>query len=236
MRAGRLARSHLAERAPAGLLVEVVRDVCGIHAQVMGSAELQLAARVEGITQADVRSALWERALAREDLDATRDVAFASGRRARTLDGGATGGRHRRGRRGHCRDRGGAARPAADARGARGRGRRASRPGAAGAARVGLGLVPRRRGCGRSALFRPTRRREGDVRPCRGLARAAARVGAGRGAAGGRAAVRDDVRARRPAPVPRVVGGEGRRRSPRGRARLRRGQDRCGCCRSTTRT
>ena len=42
-------------------LVEVVRDVCGIHAQVMGSAELQLAARVEGVTQADVREALWER-------------------------------------------------------------------------------------------------------------------------------------------------------------------------------
>lgn len=61
MRAGRLARSHLAERAPAGRLVEVVRDICGLHAQVMGSAELQLAARVEGITQADVREALWER-------------------------------------------------------------------------------------------------------------------------------------------------------------------------------
>ena len=57
----RLARSHLAERAPAEQLVEVVRDVCGIHAQVTGSAELQLAARVEGITQADVQSALWER-------------------------------------------------------------------------------------------------------------------------------------------------------------------------------
>lgn len=61
MRAGRLARSHLSERAPAGRLVEVVRGLCGLHAQVMGSAELQLAARVEGITQADVREALWER-------------------------------------------------------------------------------------------------------------------------------------------------------------------------------
>ena len=61
VRARRLARSHLAERAPAERLVEVVRDVCGIHAQVMGSAELQLAARVEGLTQADVREALWER-------------------------------------------------------------------------------------------------------------------------------------------------------------------------------
>jgi len=61
VRSRRLARSHLAQRAPADRLVEVVRDVCGIHAQVIGSAELQLAARVEGITQADVRDALWER-------------------------------------------------------------------------------------------------------------------------------------------------------------------------------
>lgn len=61
IRASRWARSHLAERAPAPALVDVVRDVCGIHAQVMGSAELQLAARVEGIVQADVREALWER-------------------------------------------------------------------------------------------------------------------------------------------------------------------------------
>ncbi|MGH3070902.1 MAG: winged helix DNA-binding domain-containing protein [Gaiellaceae bacterium] len=61
IRARRVARSHLDERVPADRLVEVVRDVCGIHAQVMGSAELQLAARVDGIVQADVRAALWER-------------------------------------------------------------------------------------------------------------------------------------------------------------------------------
>ena len=61
VRSRRLARSHLVDRAPAGQLIEVVRDVCGIHAQVMGSAELQLAARVEGITQDDVRDSLWER-------------------------------------------------------------------------------------------------------------------------------------------------------------------------------
>ena len=61
VRAGRLARSHLARRAPAERLVDVVRDVCGIHAQVMGSAELQLSARVDGIAQADVREALWQR-------------------------------------------------------------------------------------------------------------------------------------------------------------------------------
>ena len=47
VRAGRLARSHLVERAPAERLVEVVRDVCGTHAQVTSSAELQLAARTE---------------------------------------------------------------------------------------------------------------------------------------------------------------------------------------------
>lgn len=58
---GRLARSHLVERAPRERLVGVVRDTCGIHAQVLGSAELQLAARVEGITREDVREALWER-------------------------------------------------------------------------------------------------------------------------------------------------------------------------------
>ena len=61
VRARRLSRGHLLERAPAERLVEVVRDVGGIHAQVTGSAELQLAARVEGITQNDVREALWER-------------------------------------------------------------------------------------------------------------------------------------------------------------------------------
>jgi hypothetical protein len=39
--------------------VEVVRRVAGIHAQVQASAELQLATRVDGITQQDVRDALW---------------------------------------------------------------------------------------------------------------------------------------------------------------------------------
>ena len=36
-----------------------MRRVGGIHAQVLASAELQLAARIEGITQQDVRDALW---------------------------------------------------------------------------------------------------------------------------------------------------------------------------------
>ena len=34
--------------------------LCGVHAQVQVSAELQLAARLEGAAQADVRAALWE--------------------------------------------------------------------------------------------------------------------------------------------------------------------------------
>ncbi len=60
IRRRRLARSHLLERALRADLVEVVRDVCGIHAQVMGSAELALSARLDGITQEDVRAELWE--------------------------------------------------------------------------------------------------------------------------------------------------------------------------------
>ena len=64
VRARRLARSSLSERSGGDRLVEVVGAVCGVHAQVQASAELQLAARVDGIVQADVRSALWqERAL-----------------------------------------------------------------------------------------------------------------------------------------------------------------------------
>jgi uncharacterized protein YcaQ len=38
----------------------VAAATCGIHAQVQASAELQLAIRVDGIAQADVRRALWD--------------------------------------------------------------------------------------------------------------------------------------------------------------------------------
>ena len=57
--ARRLERSSLEPRA--GDLVEVVSALGGVQAQLQSSAELQLAARVDGITQADVRAALWER-------------------------------------------------------------------------------------------------------------------------------------------------------------------------------
>jgi len=61
VRARRLERCSLIERARADQLVRVVRDLGGVHAQVQASAELQLAVRVDEITQADVREALWER-------------------------------------------------------------------------------------------------------------------------------------------------------------------------------
>jgi hypothetical protein len=60
VRARRLARSFLSKRASGDRLLEVVRSVCGVHAQVQASAELQLAARVDQITQTEVRDALWD--------------------------------------------------------------------------------------------------------------------------------------------------------------------------------
>jgi hypothetical protein len=63
VRARRLARSLLAEPLGADRLVDVARELGGVHAQVQASAELQLAARVDGITRRDVREALWERRL-----------------------------------------------------------------------------------------------------------------------------------------------------------------------------
>ena len=58
--AWRAARHHLDERAPATAMLEVVADIAGLHAQVMSSAELTLAARVDGLRPDDARRALWE--------------------------------------------------------------------------------------------------------------------------------------------------------------------------------
>jgi hypothetical protein len=60
VRAQRVSRHFLDRRAPKGELLKVVRDVCGIHAQVQSSAELQLWARLEGVSRAEIRDALWE--------------------------------------------------------------------------------------------------------------------------------------------------------------------------------
>src|SRR6266545_567142 len=59
--AWRLRRHRLVEPAPADRLVQVAGAVCGIHAQVMATAELSLGLRVAGATRQDVRQELWER-------------------------------------------------------------------------------------------------------------------------------------------------------------------------------
>jgi hypothetical protein len=57
----RLARHRLLEAAPAPELVSLAGELCGIHAQVMTSAELSIGARVAGATRVVVRHELWER-------------------------------------------------------------------------------------------------------------------------------------------------------------------------------
>ena len=61
VRAWRVGRSHLDRRVPRRKLLDVVGDVCAIHAQVQSAAELSLWARVEDIRPQDVRDALWKR-------------------------------------------------------------------------------------------------------------------------------------------------------------------------------
>ena len=56
----RLARHHLAERAPKAQLDRVVAEIGAVQAQVMSAAELQAAVRVD-CTVEDVRDALWKR-------------------------------------------------------------------------------------------------------------------------------------------------------------------------------
>src|ERR687886_179625 len=58
--AWRLMRQHLDRRAPREEALEVVRQICGLHAQVMSSAELTLWARVEDLEPDTVQKALWE--------------------------------------------------------------------------------------------------------------------------------------------------------------------------------
>ena len=60
VRAWRLGRHHLSGRAPSGSMLEVVADLCGVHAQLSSSAELTLWARVEGLIPPAVQAALWE--------------------------------------------------------------------------------------------------------------------------------------------------------------------------------
>jgi len=55
----RLAWSRLVVPVPKPRLVDVVRDVCGLQAQLLSAAELALSARVVGLTQDEVRDVLW---------------------------------------------------------------------------------------------------------------------------------------------------------------------------------
>lgn len=55
-----LQRHFLEERAWRGDLLAVVSRISGLHAQVMSSAELAAAARIDGLDSDDVSSALWQ--------------------------------------------------------------------------------------------------------------------------------------------------------------------------------
>ncbi len=55
----RMKKQHLTYRENRKEIAEVVSDVCGVQAQVLSAAELAIRARVEGISQRDIREALW---------------------------------------------------------------------------------------------------------------------------------------------------------------------------------
>jgi hypothetical protein len=60
----RLARQGLAVPSPDAGPADVVAAMCGTHAQVLSAAELSLGLRLTGLTQTDIRAALWtERSL-----------------------------------------------------------------------------------------------------------------------------------------------------------------------------
>src|ERR1700732_3952163 len=58
--AWRMRRHHLDRRAPAGSMLAVASRLCGLHAQVMSSAELTAWARVEDLDRRAVQRALWD--------------------------------------------------------------------------------------------------------------------------------------------------------------------------------
>jgi hypothetical protein len=58
--ARRLERQRLAAPSPADSPADIVRAMCGAHAQVMPAAELSVGMRSDRISRADIRTALWE--------------------------------------------------------------------------------------------------------------------------------------------------------------------------------
>jgi hypothetical protein len=55
----RLRAQHLHTPLPAASFHRMVTDICGLHAQIMSSAELAAAVRVDGLTPRTVAAALW---------------------------------------------------------------------------------------------------------------------------------------------------------------------------------
>jgi Winged helix DNA-binding domain len=60
VRAWRVRRHRLDQRAPRSAMLDVVAEIAGLHAQVLSSAELTLLARVDDLEPDAVRRALWE--------------------------------------------------------------------------------------------------------------------------------------------------------------------------------
>ncbi len=56
----RLARNHLLEPLTKDQIVDAVRTVGGVQAQILSAAELAIGVRVAGIVRRDVQAALWE--------------------------------------------------------------------------------------------------------------------------------------------------------------------------------
>jgi hypothetical protein len=58
--ARRVRRHHLDQRAPAGSMLAVASRLCGLHAQLMSSAEPTAWARIEDLDRGALQRALWE--------------------------------------------------------------------------------------------------------------------------------------------------------------------------------
>jgi uncharacterized protein YcaQ len=58
--AWRVRRHHLDQRLPAGSMLAVASELCGLHAQVLTSAALTVWARVESLEHGAVQRALWQ--------------------------------------------------------------------------------------------------------------------------------------------------------------------------------
>jgi hypothetical protein len=53
-------RQHLDSRLPRPKLLQLTSELCGLHAQVMSSAELTAWRRIEGLRRSDIAKAVWQ--------------------------------------------------------------------------------------------------------------------------------------------------------------------------------